>query len=124
MNSIQIKNYLQEIGEDKFIYHSSDSDWGWSVMVMEKSGKAFARTYYLNETNNTIYFDWLSVDDEYRKKGLATELLNQHIKTAEYFNLESMLWVDRNSWKEEWYKRKGYVYYSEYNYKSVWMIKK
>lgn len=123
MNSVEVKGFLSDLIKDKFICHLSEADWGWTINVMEKSGRAFARTYYLNETSDTIYFDWLSVDKEFRSGGLATELLNSHIKVSEFFNLESMLWVDKNSWVEEWYKRKGYEYHAEYNDESVWLIK-
>ena len=117
------KNFLSSLLKDKFICHLSKEDWGFSIMVMEKEGKAFARTYFLNDDKDSIYFDWLNVDENYRKVGLATELLNTHIKVSDYFKLESMLWVEKNTWIEDWYMRKGYEYYCEYDEKSNWLIK-
>jgi N-acetylglutamate synthase-like GNAT family acetyltransferase len=114
---------LKSLLKDKFICHLSNEDWGFSIMVMEKEGKAFARTYFLNDTKDSIYFDWLNVDENYREVGLATELLDAHIKSSDYFKLESMLWVEKHTWIEDWYMRKGYEYYSEYDEKSNWLIK-
>jgi GNAT superfamily N-acetyltransferase len=122
-SGFNVKNLLSSLLKDKFICHLSKEDWGFSIMVMEKEGKAFSRTYFLNDDKNSIYFDWLNVDENYRELGLATELLDTHIKVSDYFKLESMIWVEKNTWIEDWYMRKGYEYYCEYDEKSNWLIK-
>lgn len=90
---------------------------------MEKHGKAFARTYWFDDDEKTIYFDWLSVIEKERKRGFGTELLESHIKAAKTYNLESLLWVKKETWMHDWYKRKGYIDYQDYleEKNSVWM---
>lgn len=119
----ELSNALLRIVSHRFICHSSDSDWGGSVLVMEKSGKAFARTYWFNDDTGTIYFDWLSVDESERGNGIATELLNAHIEVAKKFEIETMLWVKKDTWMHEWYNRKGYKDYKDYEKESnaIWM---
>lgn len=96
--------YLKKTTGNYFIYHTSNNNWGGSILCMEKNGKAFARTYWFYDDDKSIYFDWLSVTEEYRKNGIATKLLNSHIKTAQKFKIETFLWVERDSWMYEWYK--------------------
>lgn len=119
----ELSNALLRIVSHRFICHISDSDWGGSVLAMEKSGKAFARTYWFNDDTGTIYFDWLSVDEIERGNGIATELLNAHIQIAKQFKVETMLWVKRDTWMHEWYNRKGYQDYKDYEKESsaIWM---
>lgn len=109
----ELSNALISIVNNHFICHVNNSDWGSSVLVMERKGKAFARTYWYNDDAGTIYFDWLSVDENERKNGIATELLNAHIEVAKKFKVESFLNVQKDSWMHEWYKRKGYEDYKD-----------
>ena len=119
----ELSNALLRIVSHRYICHISDSDYGGSVLVMEKSGRAFARTYWFNDDAATIYFDWLSVDKSERGNGIATELLNAHIEVAKQFEVETMLWVEKGTWMHEWYSRKGYQDYKEHENESnaVWM---
>lgn len=119
----ELSNALLRIVSHRFICHISDSDWGGSVLVMENNGKAFARTYWFNDDTGTIYFDWLSVDESERGNGIATELLNAHIKIAKQFEVETMLWVKKDTWMHDWYNRKGYQDYKDYEKESnaIWM---
>ena len=118
-----LSNALSRIVSHRFIIHTSESEWGGSVLVMEKSGKAFARTYWFSDDSSTIYFDWLSVDESERGNGIATELLNNHIQIAKDLKAETMLWVKQDTWMHEWYKRKGYKDYKTYEKESnaMWL---
>lgn len=109
--------------DNRFITHLTDSDWGGSVLIMEKNGKAFCRTYWFNDDNNSIYFDFLSVDSDERKKGIATYLLDHHINASKQLNVNSYLWVKKDSWMHEWYKRKGYSNDKDYEGQenAIWM---
>jgi len=122
INLQKLSNAILRIVSHRFIVHTSENDWGGSVLVMENSGKAFARTYWFNDDNSTIYFDWLSVDDNVRGNGIASILLNSHIKVAKEFNTTSMLWVTKGTWMQDWYKRKGYTDYKDYEKESnaIW----
>lgn len=119
------KGLLDKVGS-LFILHSSQESWGGSVLIMEKKGRAFCRTYWYADDNSTVYFDWLSVDKDAQKRGLATKLLNAHIKTAGENGVASCLWVKKGTWVHEWYKRKGYVSFkdNENEVNGVWLRKK
>lgn len=123
INWQELSNALLRIVSRRFICHITDSEWGGSVLVMENKGKAFARTYWFNDGDSTIYFDWLSVNKSERRNGIATELLNAHIDLAKKFNVKTMLWVTKGTWMQEWFKRKGYIDYKDYEKESnaIWM---
>lgn len=109
----------------RFLVMKNIHDWGISILYMERNGRAFARTYWYFDDESTIYFDWLNVIETERKKGIATELLNIHLKTADELKAESCLSVKKGTWMHEWYKRKGYKD-SEDNVdeiNTIWMIR-
>ena len=119
----ELSNTLLSIISHHFILHTSENEWGSSILIMEKSGKAFCRTYWFNDDNSTIYFDWLSVDKSERGNGIATELLNAHIEVAKIFEVETCLWVKKETWMHKWYKRKGYTDFKDYKEENnaIWM---
>ena len=97
------------------------------IRIMEKSGKGFARIYWYLDDPNSVYLDSLVVSDNFRKLGLGRTLqeLREGIgvcRLAKY----SYLWVEKDSWMEEWYKRRGYSYYKDYEQLNncIWMRKK
>jgi GNAT superfamily N-acetyltransferase len=111
---------------NRFISHSNTSWWGSSILIMEKSGNAFARAYWYNDDKTTIYLDWLSVDKKVRMQGIGTELQ----KIREQIGLQlgattSCLWVKKDTWMHDWYKRRGYEDWKDYNdeINAVWMRK-
>ncbi len=119
----ELSNVLSTIVGRGFILHTSESEWGSSVLIMEKNGKAFCRTYWFNDNTSTIYFDWLSVNENERRNGIANELLNAHIEVAKIFEVETCLWVKKETWLYKWYKRKGYTDYKNYKEEknAIWM---
>jgi GNAT superfamily N-acetyltransferase len=128
--NILVDNMVNNIVGDQFICHVSYDDWGVFIIVMEKQGRGIARTYTLNEDKETIYFDWLSVETNHRNKGIGMALFNHHLDLFKILNdigikMDSRLWVKRDSWMYEWYKRKGYVETHEYEEEEgcVWMLK-
>lgn len=110
----------------KWIKHFKDDKWGFTVFIMAENGNAFARAYWFKDDLETIYLDWLSVNEVNRKEGIGTEL--QLIRERIGVNngaTKSVLWVEKNTWQHEWYKRRGYVdlkpYEKEEN--AIWMEK-
>jgi GNAT superfamily N-acetyltransferase len=112
--------------DPRFILHYNAVSWGFSIMIMEKSGKAFGRIsrYYNNET--AVYLDSLSVDAEIRRRGVATGLqeIRENIGRSLGATV-SCLWVEKNTWMHDWYKRRGYEDWipHEHEENSIWMKK-
>jgi len=119
----KITDCLKKSLGGNFILHNSITNWGGSVLVMERSGIAFARTYWFND-NDHIYFDWLSIDEVNRNNGIATKLLNAHIDISKQLGVNSYLWVEDNTWIKDWYIRNGYTYHSKHQTEpnSIWMV--
>lgn len=110
----------------KVITHTTENDWGGSILVMEKDGKAFCRTYWFNDDSNTVYFDWLNVKKENRMNGIGIYLLNLHLETAiKHGAINSCLWVKKSTWVHDWYERMGYIDYKDHKNEenAIWMKK-
>lgn len=92
--------------------------------IIHKDGIAYVRIYTDVDNEDVLYIDSLSVCETERGKGTATKLLNIHHKLAKHLNRVSMLFVEKDSWMYDWYVRRGYTYYGEYQEdpESVWMI--
>jgi GNAT superfamily N-acetyltransferase len=116
-----------KIMDDRFVSHLSTPPWGIEFLIMEKNGKGFGRLYMYNDELDTIYLDMLSVSEEQRKQKIGTDL--QKIREdigRELGANESHLWVVKDSWMFEWYKRRGYVHFDDFDGEenAVWMKKK
>jgi GNAT superfamily N-acetyltransferase len=109
---------------DSYIKHLAlDPDFS-SILIMDKTGKAFCRTYWYCDDEDTVYFDWLSVNESVRKQGIGNELLSLHEEIGKQLGANiSFLFVERDSWLQDWYQRKGYVFYSDRNLSEIWMTK-
>lgn len=110
----------------KFISHSSLAPWGGSILIMEKHGKAFGRLYWFDDDKTTVYLDWLSVDEDSRRKGLGTALQEMREEIGKNMGAtSSCLWVRRDTWMHDWYLRRGYKDGQEYTGEenATWMNK-
>jgi GNAT superfamily N-acetyltransferase len=116
---------LYDVGT-RFISHFNTNSWGDEILIMEKKGKAFARVYWYYDDLKTIYLDWLTVSEDERKKGLGTHLqqIRENIGRRTGATT-SCLWVEKNTWMHEWYKRRGYVDWkdNDNHENAVWMKK-
>lgn len=94
----------------RFISHCKIEYWGFSILIMEKRGKAFGRLYWYNDDSTTVYLDCLSVDVEIQKQRVGTELQEMREKIGkDYIGANiSCLMVQKNTWMHDWYKRRGY----------------
>lgn len=126
-----IKSLIQSIIGSKYIshlyiYHLNCESWGVEVLIMERNGVAFARIYWCNDDNESIYLNWLSVSPESRKKGIATELqvIREEIGRKLGYKY-TYLQAEDSSWMHEWYKRRGYEDYDSLNKEEnlIWMSK-
>jgi GNAT superfamily N-acetyltransferase len=110
--------------DKQFITHLSISSWGESILIMKKDGKAFIRVYWFNDEDRIIYLDWLSVEESERKKGIATKLLKIVEKIGiDLDGIKLRLWVERDTWQQEWYQRLEYEHYLDKEENTIWMQK-
>lgn len=111
---------------NRFIAHYDRTDWGDCVWLMEKNGKAHSRVYWYSDDDTTVYLDNLSVSPNWRRKGLGTKL--QKIREKIGFDIgarTSCLWVKKDTWMHDWYRRRGYVDHqdNEAEDDTIWMKK-
>lgn len=122
----KIKTLVSTIINDNFIYHLNYESWGVEILIMEKTGVAFARIYWCNDDIESIYLNWLSVVPESRNKGIATQLqiIREEIGRKLGYKY-AYLQVEESSWMHEWYKRRGYEDYDSLNKDEnlIWMGK-
>lgn len=109
-----------------YISHQSETDLFKSILIMKDDGTAFSRIYWFNDDNTTVYLDWLSVDELQRKKGIGKKLQEIREEIGRLFGAKtSCLWVNKNSWMHDWYQRRGYVDWKDYEQEEncIWMQK-
>lgn len=120
------KEELIKIVGINFVVHFSSVNWGDEILIMQKDGKAFARAYWYKDDSSTIYLDFLKVDEDIRKQGIGTELQIIREDIGILLNcIYSCLWVKKDSWMYEWYKRRGYKDYKNHERldNTMWMRK-
>lgn len=110
---------------DKYIFHNSEDDEGYYVIIMERTGLAVARVYQYKDDLSSIYLDSLSVNNVIRNHGIGTELQEIREKIGILSGAtRSFLAVKIDSWMHEWYKRRGYTNYQKHNDPQlIWMYK-
>ena len=93
------------------IKHYKTESWGYSVLVMEKTGKAFGRIYRYNDERTTFYLEGLSVDANARGKGMGNLLLKTLEEEGRRRGAKTFcLWVKKDTWMYKWYQRRGYSF--------------
>lgn len=110
----------------RYIFHFTNEEWVHEVLIMEKNGHAFARVYWYHDDNESIYLDWLTVNEEHRKNGIGRELQEIREKIGMISGAEfSYLCVRKETWMHNWYLRRGYVDFKddEENAALIWMKK-
>jgi GNAT superfamily N-acetyltransferase len=96
-----------------------------SILIIEKNKKAKSTIYWYSDDNSTIYLSGLNVNKEIRQKGIGKELqeIREQIGKSLNFNT-SCLWVKKETWMHEWYKKRGYLDLKNHKQKGfIWMIK-
>lgn len=120
------KSALSLIDRRRFASHYFDASWGGSIMIMGKNGKSFARVYWFHDEEKIIYLDWLSVEESARRQGIGTELQEIREKIGIFLGAkESWLWVVKDTWMHDWYRRRGYKDKKKYDGEenAIWMKK-
>lgn len=119
-------NLSEALTPYNYITHISDSTWGTTFYTMKSDGRGFIKTYYYLDDPDYIYASDLHVDKDMRNKGIGSKLLEIHLNNAKCLGAKySLLWVRKDTWIKDWYKKLGYKYYKEYldEANSIWMIK-
>lgn len=108
-----------------FISHFTTEYWGCSILIMEKKGRSFGRIYWYNNDQSSVYLDMLSVDKDIRRQGIGTKMQKIREKIGIQYGAEyCYLWVKKNTWMHEWYKRRGYKDWKKYKKENaIWMKK-
>ena len=113
---------LLSAGPKDFVSHVVEYDWGVNSFLMHKDGHSMVKIYWLKEEPDRLFFSDLSVYESHRKKGFGKLLLKYHLRVAEDMNLDSFLWVDKDSWVRKWYERCDYTYFKDMpEENSVWL---
>ncbi len=109
-----------------FVAHHSKDDWGEEILIMEIHGIAFCRIYWYYDDNSTAYLSWLSVNESERMKGIGTRLQELREEMARCLGATTcFLRVKENTWIQDWYQRRKYVYFERDNEDEnyIWMKK-
>lgn len=109
-----------------FIEHYFIQDDWTSIWFMEKKGYVFFRLYHHHDRPSSIMFDNFSVEEDVRRMGLGTEVMNLLPEIAEKLGfIYISLWCEKDSWLVDWYKKLGYEYLEDYpEENAVWLRKK
>ena len=109
-----------------FIQHTNEDKDGFSFSIMEQEGNAFGHAYIYKVNNSVIFLNMLSVSPEYRRQGIGTRLQELREQLGRDYGAKfSKLFVNKDSWVCEWYKRRGYDFngFRHHLPNHVWMIK-
>lgn len=107
-----------------YISHFKENEIGTQLYFIEEGGRAMVRLYEYYEEPDIIFIDSLSTEKNFRNLGLATELLDicEYIASCQNAN-KTVLWVKKDSWMHDWYKRRGYIDTADCTIEenSIWM---
>lgn len=111
--------------DKRYIPHYNTNTWGGEISVMERKGVAFCRIAWYDDDPDTVYIDSLSVNKDMRQRGIARHILTM-LETVgcRLGAKQCRLSVIVNSWIYDWYKRRGYIDYSDHDDSHfIWMQK-
>lgn len=107
-------------GFDTNIIHET-----WGDIIELANNNVSGNLYWYHDDNKNIYISSLKVKTNIKQQGFGTKLLDNIEKIGKCLGATfSCLWVEKNSWMQEWYKRKGYEDYIDKNKKYIWMKKR
>lgn len=119
-----IKTRLHKLNRLKVSWNFSQ-DSKTNTIFIALSGIGEACVYWYSDDTSTVYLCNLNVYPAHTKKGFGKEL--QTLREDIGRNLQakhSCLWVQKNTWMHEWYKRRGYSDLKDHSTKGyIWMIK-
>ncbi len=125
MQNKEIEKIISQNIDISYLYHVIEEDWGFSIHIMRKDGKAYVRLYFYKDDLETAYIESLSVHPEFRMKGTGLWMLSfTEDIAAKLEAMNVLLQVKKSSWMNKWYQREGYSFYSESDEgELIWMKK-
>lgn len=94
----------------KTIKHCNQWDWGVSILITAKQGRAAVTLSFENENPGVCFLSGLSVVPEIRRKGVATALMRECIKYCKQSRV--IFRIDLSAKKEpfllDFYKKFGF----------------
>lgn len=96
------------------------------ITIKEKNKRSSAILYWYNDDNTTVYISNIFVRKNAKTKGIGTKLMNLCEQIAKKLGSKNIsLWVKKDSWIHDWYKRLGYKDLMDYkgNNKFIWLKK-
>jgi ribosomal protein S18 acetylase RimI-like enzyme len=100
----------------RYMFHINIDTLFSSIYIMENTGKALSRMYWYHDDKTTIYLDTLSVDENIRQQGIGTNLQKIREDIGIILGADtSCLFVKKDTWMHQWYKRRGYIDFKPYD---------
>lgn len=104
------------------VEHKVDNGTFW--YFMGGYGGCFAQMSHSKRCQYVVLSN-LFVEESLRNKGIALKLQEEREILARSLNKKwAYLWVKKDSWMMEWYKRRGYVFYRKKDETQIWMRKR
>ncbi len=110
----------------RYIKHEYKNKSDYGTFFMLEDGSALCRIYGFKDDDSYMVLDSLSVKPNFRNRGIGTRLQEIREEYAKKKNCTHVfLWVEKNSWMIDWYKRRGYIEKGVYDKEDgcVWMRK-
>ena len=103
---------------EKFISFVKNHDDGVTITIMERNGYGMGVLSIYNDLPNdgdkVGMISQINTDEGQRRKGLANDILHNLEEIGSNMGIINFQLATEKGWKVGWYKRRGYVQYSEY----------
>lgn len=108
---------------NKHFIHDEDKD---ILLIATEDWTASACLHQYHDDKTIVYLSNLYVDSKLRKQGIGTKLQEFREEMGRELGAKmACLWVKKDSYMYEWYKRRDYIYLQDHeNEGYVWMVKK
>lgn len=94
------------------------------IHFMSFDGSVYGQLYFYHDEPEKFMLAELMVSPAKRNKGLGTKMQQIREKKAKEMGAKTLhLWVEKDSWLIDWYKRRGYVLDGDMDDKNYWMKK-
>lgn len=105
----------------------SEWEWGTSIHITSHDGKALAKLTIDNKDRDEGFIYDVNTHADVRQSGYATMILDKAELEAKQHSVKRLyLWVERGSWMEAWYRRRGFVdedFMEPPSESTLWLVK-